>query len=45
MGSYKIKKYNKMMNKYLKKQYPIEDVYNSYKIHEDFFYTFNNNDN
>lgn len=39
------KKYNKMMNKYLKKQYPIENVYNSYKIHEDFFYTFNNNDN
>lgn len=29
-----------MMNKYLKKQYPIENVYNSYKIHEDFFLYF-----
>lgn len=44
--SYKIfKKDNRMMNKYRKTQYPIENVYNSYIIKKDFSYTFNNNDN
>lgn len=33
------------MNKYRKTQYPIENVYNSYIIRDDFSYTFNNNDN